>query len=179
MPAHMVYISVGSNLGDKLAHCRHAVDSLVQLEGTRVTAWSKIYRTSPVDYLAQGWFVNLVLGVETALAPAALLTALQQIQRSAGQGEKALRFGPRRLDLDILLFDRQIIQTPALTIPHPRMHQRRFVLQPLCDVDPGLVHPLLGVSVKVLLDRLDPKEQKIEVVPGAGCYRSLLKTFTV
>ena len=163
-PAHRAYISVGSNLGDKLAYCRHAVACLAQLDGTHVTAVSKIYRTAPVDYQDQNWFVNLALAIETVLAPDALLAALKRIQRSAGQGEKSIRFGPRRLDLDILLYGRQIIQTPLLTVPHPRMHRRRFVLKPLCEIDPGLVHPVRGESVRTLLNRLDPGEQQIEEI---------------
>ena len=156
------YVSVGANLGDKTANCRRGVRLLNGRPDTRVVAVSRTYRTAPVDFLDQDWFINLAVKIETRLNPFELLAALQDIQRCVGQGPKAVRFGPRLLDLDIIFYEKEIIRAPQLILPHPRMHERRFVLQPLCDIDPGLVHPVLGDRIRVLLDNLSPGEQKID-----------------
>ncbi len=165
------YIAVGANLGDKIGNCRKGIELLNARADTRLVGISRTYRTAPVDFLDQGWFINLAVKIETRLDPFELLTVLQDIQRRVGQGPKAVRFGPRLLDLDIIFYDREIINTPQLVLPHPRMHQRRFVLQPLCDMDPGLVHPVLGEGMQVLLDKLNPREQEIEVLEA---YANLL-----
>jgi 2-amino-4-hydroxy-6-hydroxymethyldihydropteridine diphosphokinase len=160
------YVSVGANLGDKIANCRRGLSLLNRQAGTEVVAVSRTYRTAPVDFLDQDWFVNLVVKVETRLDPFGLLEVLQDIQHRIGQGPKAVRFGPRLLDLDIIFYEQAVIQAAQLVLPHPRMHRRRFVLQPLCDIDPGLVHPVLGDRIQVLLDKLSPDEQKIEEMVG-------------
>ena len=156
-----VYISIGSNLGDKRANCEFGINSLTQSDHTVLQARSPFYRTEPVDYLDQDWFVNAVIQVETRLDPLAMLAELQSIQISAGRTQEHIRFGPRILDLDILLYDDVILKAPALEIPHPRLHKRRFVLQPICDIDPKIVHPVLNISMQTLLNRLDANDQKI------------------
>jgi 2-amino-4-hydroxy-6-hydroxymethyldihydropteridine diphosphokinase len=158
---HIAYISVGSNLGDKLGNCRRALAALAADGAVRVAARSRLYRTEPVDYTAQEWFINQVVRVETALAPAALLDRLQAVQRRLGRTEPAVRFGPRVIDLDILLYDRLVLEEPRLSLPHPRMHRRRFVLKPLCDIDPELIHPVLGRSVRTLLAELGADGQEV------------------
>jgi 2-amino-4-hydroxy-6-hydroxymethyldihydropteridine diphosphokinase len=160
-PAHRAYISVGSNLGDKLACCRRGIDGVATLPGTALSAQSPFYRTAPVDYRDQDWFVNAAIKVTTDLAPRELLTALQGIQRQAGRTADKIRFGPRTLDLDIIFYDDLVMDLPELTLPHPRMHKRRFVLQPLCDIDPTVLHPVLGRPVEVLLAALDTTDQDI------------------
>ena len=157
---HSAYISVGSNLGDKLENCQRGVASLTR-HGCEVTAQSGIYRTEPVDYLDQDWFINYVVQIETQLQPLQLLAALQTIQRESGRGSDEIRFGPRILDLDIILYDTITFNTSQLIIPHPRMHKRRFVLQPLCDIDPTLIHPVLKMDMQSLLNSLDDDEQRI------------------
>ena len=157
---HTAYISVGSNLGDKLENCQRGVASLIS-NGCRLVAQSGIYRTEPVDYLDQDWFVNYVVQIETQLEPRQLLRIIHTVQKEAGRISDKIRFGPRTLDLDIILYDALTIKNSDLTIPHPRMHKRRFVLQPLCDIDPTLIHPVLNVDMLSLLHALDDDEQRI------------------
>lgn len=157
---HTAYISVGSNLGHKLQNCQRGVASLTR-RGCQVIAQSGIYRTEPVDYLDQDWFVNYVVQIETRLEPLQLLDAIHAVQRKSGRGPDKIRFGPRILDLDIIFYDSITINTSPLIIPHPRMHKRRFVLQPLCDIDSTLIHPVFNVDMLSLLHALDDDEQRI------------------
>lgn len=164
---HTVFIALGSNLGAKLQNCHWALESLEAHPEIRLVAVSRYYQTQPVDYLDQDWFVNAVAKLETALDPFALLAVLKEIERRAGRRATKIRFGPRVLDLDIILFDDVVLESPTLILPHPRMHKRRFVLAPICDIGPDIVHPLLGKDVRSLLEGLDADEQKIRV-----CERS-------
>lgn len=161
MGTHTAFISVGSNLGDPLDNCRRAVQRLAAEAGVRVTGRSRVYRTEPVGYAEQAWFVNQVVRVETELGPEALLNRLQSLERGLGKTAPAVRFGPRVIDLDILLFDRQVSAAPGLVLPHPRMHARRFVLKPLCDIDPDIVHPVLGRDMRTLLAELGSGGQEV------------------
>jgi 2-amino-4-hydroxy-6-hydroxymethyldihydropteridine diphosphokinase len=158
---HIAYISVGSNLGQKIDNCRSGIAALTRTGNTRLVDQSFIYRTEPVDYLDQDWFVNCVAKIETDLDPLNLLNILKSIERAAGRIKDSIRFGPRILDLDIILYDNFIMDTPPLTVPHPRMHKRRFVLKPLCDIDPGITHPVLHRTMESLLEDLDDKGQRI------------------
>jgi len=151
---HIAYISVGSNLGDKLANCRRGIAALTQPEVSTLKGQSLFYRTAPVDYEDQDWFINGVAKIETTLDPEQLLRQLKQIETDTGRADTVVRFGPRVLDLDILLFDDAVIDTELLVIPHPRMHKRRFVLQPFCDIDPTKLHPVCKKTIRALLDRL-------------------------
>jgi 2-amino-4-hydroxy-6-hydroxymethyldihydropteridine diphosphokinase len=137
------------------------VSSLTQSR-CRLVAQSNIYRTEPVDYLDQDWFVNYVIQIETRLQPLQLLQSIQTIQKEAGRERAKIRFGPRILDLDIILYDVLRMNNSDLTIPHPRMHKRRFVLQPLCDINPTLIHPVFNVDIQSLLSALDVNEQRIQ-----------------
>jgi 2-amino-4-hydroxy-6-hydroxymethyldihydropteridine diphosphokinase len=154
MPRHLAFISIGSNMGDRVANCRGGIEALETLAETRLEGVSRLYETEPVDYLEQAWFVNAAARIETGLDPLQLLEALKGIERAAGKREGGIRFGPRPLDLDIILFDSVRIDTAHLVIPHPRMHQRRFVLRPICDIDPHVLHPSLKRSARQLLDDL-------------------------
>jgi 2-amino-4-hydroxy-6-hydroxymethyldihydropteridine diphosphokinase len=109
----------------------------------------------------QDWFINGAVRIETTLSPLALLDRLQAVQREAGRTADGPRFGPRVLDLDLLMYDRLVLENPRLSLPHPRMHDRRFVLKPLCDIDPFLVHPLIGKDVQSLLAELDEHGQQV------------------
>ncbi|MBL0715669.1 MAG: 2-amino-4-hydroxy-6-hydroxymethyldihydropteridine diphosphokinase [Desulfosarcina sp.] len=158
---HTVYISVGANLGDKMANCRLGIAGLTALAEVKACVTSPFYRTAPVDYLDQDWFVNAALRIETVLDPLELLDHIAAIQQQAGRVGDKIRFGPRRLDLDIIFYDQCVIHIPRLAIPHPRMHKRRFVLQPICDIDPQFMHPVRGQSVRALLEQLDDNQQEI------------------
>ena len=149
------YLSIGSNLGDKYANCLEGVDRVDALDLTRVVAVSGFYRTEPVDFLDQAWFVNGALKIETGLEPLELIHRLKETERRLGQIEKEVRFGPRIIDLDIILYGNTVMDTGVLTIPHPRMHQRCFVLKPLCDIGADTVHPVLGETMEQLLKRIE------------------------
>ncbi|MFZ0243421.1 MAG: 2-amino-4-hydroxy-6-hydroxymethyldihydropteridine diphosphokinase [Desulfobacterales bacterium] len=161
---HTAIISIGSNLGDKLENCRRAIESLRSVVQTQLCACSRFYKTAPVDYLDQDWFVNAAVKITTRLKASQLLAALQEIQRRAGRRGDPVRFGPRIIDLDIIFFDAAVIETPELQVPHPRLHKRRFVLQPICDIDPAIVHPVLNQDVGMLLDQLKDDAQRVEPI---------------
>ena len=158
---HTVYICVGSNIGNKLKNCIKGVYALTKSGSVTLNNQSPFYKTDPVDYFYQDWFINYVIKIETSFDPFELLTTLKTIQRDAGRIRDVIRFGPRILDMDIILFDNVIINSPVLTIPHPRMHKRRFVLKPICDIDPEIIHPVFKKNMKYLLDGLDDEKQGI------------------
>jgi 2-amino-4-hydroxy-6-hydroxymethyldihydropteridine diphosphokinase len=160
-PHHIAFISVGSNLGDKLENCRQGIAKLSRCANTRLLDQSAVYRTEPVDYYDQDWFVNYVVKIETDLDPLPLLDRLKSIERRAGRDQDSIRFGPRILDLDIVLYDELVLQDPRLTIPHPRMHKRRFVLKPICDIDPDIKHPVLRLRMQSLLENLAEEGQRV------------------
>ncbi|HVJ98324.1 MAG TPA: 2-amino-4-hydroxy-6-hydroxymethyldihydropteridine diphosphokinase [Acidimicrobiia bacterium] len=144
------FLALGSNLGDRAANLQGAVDGLARAPGTRVIAISRVYETAPVGGPEQGPYLNAVVEVATDLDPHALLAVGQQLERAA-QRVRGERWGPRTLDVDVLLFDDIEVDTDDLVVPHPRMWERAFVLVPLRDVAPDLVrdpiHPGEGVSL--------------------------------
>lgn len=151
------FIGFGSNLGNRIDFCDRAVSLLGLLPHSRLDALSSLYETEPVDDgAAPGpeWFLNGVAQIETDISPKSLLEICREIERALGRDQEN-RQGPRTLDLDLLLYDDCILNEPALTIPHPRLHQRRFVLAPLVELDPDRRHPTLGGSLRDLLARLD------------------------
>jgi 2-amino-4-hydroxy-6-hydroxymethyldihydropteridine diphosphokinase len=158
---HAVFISVGSNLGDKLKNCLNGIAALTESKNSVLVGCSRFFRTSPVDYTDQDWFVNAAVTISTKMEPLALLNQLVGIQLQLGRKADTVRFGPRVLDLDILLYDDRIIRTPMLEIPHPRMHKRAFVLQPICDINPSIIHPVLGETVADLLSGLNDDGQRV------------------
>jgi 2-amino-4-hydroxy-6-hydroxymethyldihydropteridine diphosphokinase len=161
MEIHTAYISAGSNIGDMLANCRNGLAALAGSGAASITAWSNFYKTSPVDFTGQEWFVNAAVKVETGLNPFELLRDINSIQIRAGRTSDSVRFGPRILDLDIIFYDDAVLDVPGLTIPHPRMHKRRFVLKPLCDIDPDFVHPVLKKNLRHLLGSLNDDDQEV------------------
>ena len=158
---HIAYISAGSNMGDRLQNCRKGIEALTEAGNARILAQSRIYATEPVDYQDQDWFINMVVKLETTNDPFELLDEIKRIQRAAGRKRDVIRFGPRVLDLDIIFFDDLVLDSDSLVLPHPRMHQRRFVLQPICDIDPTIVHPVLKKDMQSLLADLGKDEQKV------------------
>ena len=137
------FIALGSNLQDPATQVRRALKQLPQLPGTRVTRQSSLYRTAPVGYDNQPDFINAAAEITTTLAPLALLRALLQLEASFGR-ERPFPNAPRVLDLDLLLYDEQVMHTPELTLPHPRLHERGFVLVPLAEIAPDLEIPGKG-----------------------------------
>lgn len=144
-----IYLSLGSNIGDRAANLRAAVAALEGF-GVRVRQVSSFYETEPVDFRDQPWFLNGAVRAETDLAPEALLAALRAIEGAMGS-RKEFPKGPRLLDMDILLFGSETINSPELQVPHPRMHLRRFVLVPLAEIAPRLGHPGWPGTVSELL----------------------------
>ncbi len=161
MNTHQAFVSVGSNLGDKIENCRKGINGLLADGASVLLGTSSFYRTSPVDYKDQDWFVNLVVKIKTTLDPFGLLAKIQDVQKAIGRKADTLRFGPRVIDLDIIFFDDQVIQTDLLEIPHPRMHKRRFVLKPICDIEPSMMHPVLRKDMRSLLGDLKDSKQRI------------------
>ena len=139
----ITYIALGANLGDPATTVRAAFGALANLPESRVLHCSSLYRTAPVGLADQPEFINAVAKLETTLAPEALLDALHEIEQRFGR-VRAERNGPRTLDLDLLLYDDQFIDLPRLTLPHPRLHLRAFVLQPLAEIAPDLAIPGRG-----------------------------------
>jgi 2-amino-4-hydroxy-6-hydroxymethyldihydropteridine diphosphokinase len=153
----IVYLSLGSNLDDRLANLRAAIDALPQV-GVRVRQESSIYETEPVDFLEQPWFLNCVVEGETEIEPHALLQSLRAIESQLGS-QREFAKGPRKLDLDILLYGDESIVTPDLQVPHPRMLQRRFVLAPLAEIAPHMQHPSWPATASTLLTHLTDSSQ--------------------
>jgi 2-amino-4-hydroxy-6-hydroxymethyldihydropteridine diphosphokinase len=153
----IVYLSLGSNVGDREATLHSAIAALPQA-GVCLKQLSSIYETEPVDYLDQPWFLNCVVKGETELAPQALLQVLRSIEAQLGN-KKDFAKGPRKIDLDMLLYGNETIVTPDLQVPHPRMLQRRFVLTPLAEIAPNLQHPSWPATAAALLDGLTDTSQ--------------------
>lgn len=149
---HTVYIALGTNLGERLNNLRAAIEAMAP--DIIVLAESHIYETPPWGYEDQPAFLNMVVKAETGLEPEALLRFLKQLEVQLGR-EQNFRWGPRLIDLDILFYGDLILDTPPLVIPHPRLHERAFVLVPLADVAPDLTHPVFQRSVNDLLVEID------------------------
>ena len=144
------FLSLGSNLGDRLANLKRAIEKIEESDKLEVKKVSPVYETEPVGRENQGWFLNLVLQVETSLEPFALLERFSSIEDQMGR-KREKRWGSRNIDLDILLYDTRMVDSERLTIPHPRMHERRFVLVPLAQIAPKLLHPRLKKNIEELL----------------------------
>jgi len=148
-PAVRAVIALGSNIDDPERHVRSAFDEIASLPGTRLLARSRLHRTAPVGYADQPDFVNACALVETSLEPRALLDHLLALEKRHGR-ERTIRNGPRSLDLDIVVYGDETVQEPRLAIPHPRAHERRFVLEPLVEVWPDAVIPGHGKAADLL-----------------------------
>jgi len=146
-----VFLGLGSNLGDRHRALEDALRHL-ELRGFQTTRRSSTWQTAPVGGPPQGWFLNAVVAGETALAPEGLLQACLETERAMGR-VRAERNGPRLIDIDILIFGEERREEPDLVIPHPRLRERRFVLEPLFEIAPGLRHPVLGLTVAELRER--------------------------
>ncbi|HEY6293365.1 MAG TPA: 2-amino-4-hydroxy-6-hydroxymethyldihydropteridine diphosphokinase [Terriglobia bacterium] len=158
-----VYLSLGSNLGRREANISTALAKLAGqgVEVVRVSSW---YRTEPVGYTAQPWFLNCVVETATGLMPLQLLKRCQAIERELGR-KHGTRNGPRPVDIDILLYDSVMIHSPELTIPHPRMAERRFVLVPLSEIAPDAEHPVMRQSMSQMLKETPDRSQVVRLKP--------------
>ena len=160
-------VAIGTNLGDRFANLAWALRGLQAIPRSRLTGQSALYETAPVGGPDnQGPFLNAVVSVETALPAVELLTALHAIERSCGR-QRAVRWAARTLDLDLLTFGEAISDDPALMLPHPRMHERRFVMVPVCDLAQEMRHPQLGLSMAELLAQLPVEAGDLAMIAAA------------
>ncbi len=157
-----VYLSIGSNVGDRPANLSSAIEQLAKV-GT-VKATSSFYETEPVDFAPQPWFLNCAVALETDLMPRQLLARLQSIEQGMGRRRNQVK-GPRVIDLDILLFGSTVVDIPELIVPHPAMHERRFVLEPLAEIAPELRHPVFKKTMRQLREGL-PAGQTVRRIQG-------------
>lgn len=158
MTGTICYIGIGSNLGDALQNCKDAIESISRANRIEVIRNSSFYKTQPVGIESQNWFVNAVAEIRTTLSVHALFLVLQTVEKTMGRKKEA-KGGPRIIDLDLLFYSQDVIDEVDLTVPHPEIHKRRFVLEPLGEIASYFIHPVFGVSVRGLKDRL--QDQKI------------------
>ena len=154
-----IFIALGSNQGDRELNLLRAVAEIGRLATTRITALSSFYDTQPVGPVEQENFLNAVLRLESSLAPNALLAELKRIETAVFRRVRTIHWGPRPIDLDILFYGNLVVAEEELTIPHPMLHERGFVLVPLAEIAPDFIHPVLGKSVKKILASLGTTER--------------------
>ena len=157
-----VYIGIGSNLGDRVFNCLDSIDRINRLSGCSAAARSSIFETEPVGVTGQDYYLNCAVRVTTSQSPSRLLTNLMDIESAMGR-VRIEKWGARIIDLDILLFGNEVIKFPDLEIPHPLLHKREFVLEPLAQLAPDYIHPVLKLSIVQLLSEL-PKGPYVEVL---------------
>lgn len=156
---HRAYVGVGSNLGDRLENIKGAVKLINESKSTKVCRVSKVYETEPFGYADQGLFLNCVFEVDTLLPPRELVRSLLDIEHTLKR-ERKIPMGPRTIDLDVLFYDDIITSYEDAVIPHPRLHERKFVLKPLCDLAPYYVHPLLNDRCDRIAENLQSTESE-------------------
>lgn len=156
----VTYLSLGSNLGDRRANLEMAIQRLDVLG--KVVAVSSFYETEPVEFTAQPWFLNCAVKLDTEKMPRQLMAGILEIEQAMGRQRKQQK-GPRNIDIDILLFANSVVETKGLTIPHPSLHERRFVLEPLAEIAPEVRHPVFKRTIRELRDAL-PAGQAVKKV---------------
>jgi len=162
--SHRIYIGIGSNLGDRRANTAEAIERITKIPDTKVMRASSLYESEPLGN-AKTWFVNSVIEIDTELGAEPLLKRLKAIEEAMGRKRvKGKRWGSRIIDLDILLSENEVVDKRTLKVPHPEMHKRRFVLMPLAELAPHVVHPGLGQSVSALLATLKD-DKRVMLMP--------------
>lgn len=147
----VAYLSLGSNVGDRERNLQEAIRRLQTIGA--VQSVSSVYETEPVEFTAQGWFLNCAVALETQETPGRLMAKLLDIEREMGR-VRTRKKGPRIIDIDILLFANEVVSSPEVTVPHPAMAQRRFVMEPLAEIAPAVMHPVLKKTARELLEDL-------------------------
>lgn len=165
----LAYLSLGSNLGNREQNLREAIRRLG--EAGTVVAVSSFYETEPVEFTDQAWFVNCAVALETKAEPLSLIRVLLRIEQEMGR-KRVQKKGPRVIDMDIVIFGDAVVSTPELTIPHPAMARRRFVLQPLAEIAPDFLHPTLHQTIRALLDELPPGQEVRRLGPGCAVVKN-------
>ena len=160
------YIGIGSNLGNPEENCLEAIDRIGRIPSCKVTRVSRMYRTEPVGVDGQEWFANCVAEISTGISAKRLMERLLAIEKDMGRVREGGRWQARIIDLDILLFGMELIHEDNLTVPHPLMHRRRFVIVPMVDLAPDLIHPSLGKSMSELLQKIPGDGQDVKPLGG-------------
>ena len=165
------YLGLGSDVGRRAAWLGAGIEALATA-GLEIGAVSSLWLSEPVGDSTLPWFVNCVVAVTSPPEPRSLLRSCHAVEHALGRNRAAAPMRPRTLDVDVLLYDSRVVETPDLTIPHPRMHLRRFVLEPLCEIAPSVPHPVMGLRVDRLLQQLDSSEGAWVLAPSPrGCVR--------
>ncbi len=159
---NIAYVGIGSNLENKKINCLNAIDQMKAGTHISVVSQSSFYETEPVGVDNQDWFINCVVLLKTSFSPVDLLVFLQKIEVNLKR-QRPYQWAPRTIDLDILFFNRVIMESPRLTLPHPLLHQRMFVLVPLMEINPKLIHPLLKQSISDLVKLLNSTQKVIRI----------------
>ena len=159
-----VYIGIGSNLGDPYENCIKAVEALKAHPFCSIKTLSRFYRTEPMGVEGQNWFINAALCINTRHSPVELIETLLDIEKKMGRARSGLKWESRIIDLDILLFGNEIINDKRLTVPHPRMHMRRFVMAPMADIAPEIIHPVLGKTMSEIFNEIPSSGQEIRLM---------------
>lgn len=167
LPGIITFIGIGSNLEEPLSRCREAIDYIKVLGGCVFERHASFYRTEPVGFLNQAWFINTVLELRTTLSARQIMQEIQDIEKSMGR-QKHLKWGPRIIDLDVLFYGQDIINDDDFTVPHPELHKRRFVMEPLYEIAPYVIHPAFGISVAGLMQRLADNSQVQRIADQRG-----------
>lgn len=150
-----IFLSIGSNIDDPLKNCLDVIEFLKNRSDISLKKYSSFYRTEPVGYKTQDWFVNFCASISTTLDPFTLLNKCRELEKTLGREKSAIRWGPRTIDIDILFYNDLIFSTEELTIPHPFLHTRRFVLVPLKEIAGNFMHPVLKKNVSEFLIELE------------------------
>jgi 2-amino-4-hydroxy-6-hydroxymethyldihydropteridine diphosphokinase len=148
---HIAYIAIGSNIGNPRGNCIEAIHEISKHDSIKIISKSSFYQTSPIGPIQQEWFINSAIKINTSLTPIKLLTNLLNIESTMGRVRQE-KWGPRLIDLDLLFYDNQILNQEEITIPHPEISKRNFVLIPLCEIAENLHHPILKKTIKTLLN---------------------------